>query len=371
MAKRSYLSQSDVPKYSLEEAQKVAQGIIENYAGDPTAPLQVASAIDIKPSSSNFRDICGASIAYGLTNGGYNASKIELTPLAKQIFKPTEEGQETEGLLKAGMTPRVLKEFFSKYNNAKFPKDSIAKNVLEGMGVPNDKLDTVLDIIKDNGSYLGILKEIKGSSYVLIDSPSISPTENDQEGDQDLLEEPIENGDQKLNGPEEELPAELLNKLNISKPETPPGPPATEPKEKPKIFITHGKNKKIVEQIKELLSYGQFEPVVSVEKETTARPVPEKVFEDMRSCQAAVIHVENERELQDPNGKTVKVLNSNVLIEIGAAMALYGKKFILLCQKEVELPSNLQGLYRCNYEGDGLDYEATMKLLKSFNEMRD
>jgi predicted nucleotide-binding protein len=51
-------------------------------------------------------------------------------------------------------------------------------------------------------------------------------------------------------------------------------------------------------------------------------------------------------------------------------MALYDKNFILLVHKGVPLPSNLQGLYRCEYEGDKLDYEATMKLLKTFNEFK-
>ena len=61
-------------------------------------------------------------------------------------------------------------------------------------------------------------------------------------------------------------------------------------------------------------------------------------------------------------------LNENVLIEISAAIALYRKRFVLLVEKGVKLPSNLQGLYRCEYEGDQLDYAATMKLLKTFNE---
>ena len=98
--------------------------------------------------------------------------------------------------------------------------------------------------------------------------------------------------------------------------------------------------------------------------------MPDKVFEDMRSCSAAVIHVSQEGELLDSEGNKHVMLNENVLIEVGAAIALYGKNFVLLVQKGVELPSNLQGLYRCEYEGDTLDYEATMKLLKTFNEFK-
>lgn len=137
-----------------------------------------------------------------------------------------------------------------------------------------------------------------------------------------------------------------------------------------RIFITHGKNRKILEQVKEIVAYGKFEPVVAEEHETPAKPVPEKVLDDMRSCQAAIIHVSSEGVLKDKEGKEQPLLNGNVLIEIGAAMALYGKQFILLVEEGVKLPSNLQGLYECRYAGDELSSEATMKLLKAFNEFR-
>ena len=93
-------------------------------------------------------------------------------------------------------------------------------------------------------------------------------------------------------------------------------------------------------------------------------------MDDMRSCQAAVIHVSSEGVLKDKDGGEQALINGNVLIEIGAAMALYGKQFILLVEDGVKLPSNLQGLYECRYEGNELSGEATMKLLKSFNEFR-
>jgi len=118
------------------------------------------------------------------------------------------------------------------------------------------------------------------------------------------------------------------------------------------VFISHGKERAIVTQIKELLAFGNFEPVVSVERESTAIPVPEKVFEDMRSCAAGILHVGAEGKYLD------------------AAMALYGKKVILLVEQGVALPSNLQGLYRCDFAGDRLEYDSTMKLLKTLNQFR-
>ena len=137
-----------------------------------------------------------------------------------------------------------------------------------------------------------------------------------------------------------------------------------------RVFITHGKNKKILDQVKEIVAFGKFEAVVAQERETPAKPVPEKVMDDMRACSAAVIHVCVEGILTDKDGANIPQINGNVLIEIGAAMALYGKNFILLVEEGVQLPSNLQGLYECRYKGDELNMEATMKLLKAFNAFR-
>ena len=134
-----------------------------------------------------------------------------------------------------------------------------------------------------------------------------------------------------------------------------------------RMFITHGKDKKILEQVKQLVTYGKFEPVIAVEHETGAVPVPDKFMSDMRTCASALIHVSADRHFQTPDGDSVRLINENVLIEIGAAMALYDKKFVLLVEKNLELPSNLQGLYTCRYEGSELNWGAGMKLLEALN----
>jgi hypothetical protein len=152
------------------------------------------------------------------------------------------------------------------------------------------------------------------------------------------------------------------------RPLTPQPSLPTQPGREGRVFITHGKNEKILGQLKEIVTFGKFTPVIAVEHETTSKPVPEKVLDDMRSCFAGIIHVAGEETLLDRDGRQRHKINDNVLIEIGGAMALYGRNFILLVEKGVELPSNLQGLYECRYEGEKLDGEATMKLLKAFNE---
>lgn len=139
------------------------------------------------------------------------------------------------------------------------------------------------------------------------------------------------------------------------------------PADNRRMFITHGKDKSILEQLKQLVSYGKFEPVIAVEHETGAVPVPEKFMSDMRTCASALIHVSADRLYNTLDGDTVRLINENVLIEIGAAMALYGEKFVLLVEEDIELPSNLQGLYTCRYEGNELTWGAGMKLLEALS----
>lgn len=363
---RVRMSQSDIPSETLEDAIKVAHAIWDNYAGKATPPVQVALAMGISPTSTNWRYLSGASAAYGLTNGAYASKEILLTDnIGRKIVAPTVDGDEKLAIIQAVLTPTFFNKFYTNYNNAKFPKDNIAQNVLIEWGVPKDKAPQVLDLIKANGEFAGIIVNTKTGPFVLLDSNKNS--NNNGQGSASMVND--ESTDNK-NEPDD-IPDELLQKLNISK-ETPKvNTDKNVPPEKPKVFITHGKNKTMVEHLKELLVYGQFEPIVSVEHETTAIPVPDKVFSDMNKCQAGIIHIEGEETLFDKDGKIHSTINGNVLIEIGAAMALYGKKVILLCQKGITLPSNLQGLYRCEYEGGQLDYSATMKLLKTFNEFRN
>lgn len=360
-AKRKYLSQTDVPGSSLEEASRIPKAIFDNYAGDPTTPLKVASAVDMQPSSSHFRQLCGASIAYGLTNGGYNAETIEVTDLSKKIFKPLSEGEDHSAKVNAFLKPRVINEFMAKYDGSPLPKDSIAYNVLEEMGVPDNKTEEVLALILSTADELGLTMEIKGKKYISIDY------NNEPEESSETSGELVDENDESDHTLSKDL--NLKNDLNIGN-DTDTVDKANSEERLKRVFITHGKNKDFLEPIKKLLSFGELEAVVSVEKQSVSRPVPEKVMSDMRSCGAAIIHVSDEQKLIDSDAKEHIVMNPNVLIEIGAAMALYGKRFILLVKEGVSLPSNLQGLFEVRYSNDTLDGVTTIKLLEAINELK-
>jgi predicted nucleotide-binding protein len=355
--KRAYFKQADFPQTTLQQAQKVASALVDNFAGKDASPPDIALAIGVSPTSSAWPQLAGAAVAYGLTEGGVNANKIKLTGLGRRLVAPEEEGEDLAARRQAILNPRILKEFFERYRRAKFPNDTIANNVLKTMGLPQERASSALEIVKANGRYAGIVRETPTGPFVNLDSPGVpAPTATP-----DLPEHNAEES----SGTEDSGETAAASENQV----LPPAAPSFDAKSN-RVFISHGKQKAIVTQIKELLAFGSFDPVVSVERESTAIPVPEKVFEDMRSCGAGVIHVGAEGKYLDRDGKEHRKINDNVLIEIGAAMALYGKKVILLVERGITLPSNLQGLYRCDFEGDRLDYDSTMKLLKTFSQFR-
>lgn len=352
--KRTYFKQSDFPLTTLQQALKIPSALMENFAGRDGSPPDIALAIGVSPTSSAWPSLAGAAMAYGLTEGGPNANTIKLTALGRKLVAPEEEGADIAARREAMMNPRILREFFERYRRAKFPNDTIAGNVLRTLGLPPERVERAIEIVKANGRYAGIIRDTPTGPFVNLDSPGVpAPTATPAHLDEDEASGTVaEEHSSGITNPPASPTAASTQVLNS------------------RVFISHGKQRSVAAQIKELLAFGNYEPVMSVERESTAIPVPEKVFEDMRSCGAGVIHVSSEGKYLDRDGKEHSKLNDNVLIEIGAAMALYGKKVVLLVEKGVALPSNLLGLYRCDFEGEKLDYDATMKLLKTFSQFR-
>lgn len=351
--KRGYVPQSLLPKRKLRDAMLIPQAIIDNFGGKDAAPHQVAMAIDSSPTSSSWRDLTGAAIAYGLTEGGYNSDKIALTDLGRRCVAPTVEGEDVVARNEAAMRPQILRQFFEKYDKNKFPDDKIAKNVLQhNFTVPADRCDEVLAIVKDNGAYVGVLHNTKTGPFVAVNNPEPSASIS------------VEPPEPPASEADAEAPPQVIAEIkgNVPAAKAPEALPTAF-----KVFISHSKNMEVVEQVKEILGLYDINFELAVEEETTAIPVPDKVLDAMRRCTAGVMVVTADEQSKSGNEYTI---NNNVLIEIGAAFVLYNKRVVLLWDKRLKVPSNLQGLYRCEFEGNELSFAIGTKLAKSVKNFR-
>lgn len=92
LKKKYRISQNQFPLYSIEDVMVIPKAIKDNYAGQPTSPLLVAEACKISPTSSNWRYLSGAAVAYGLTMGAYGSKEISLASLGERAVSPLKEG---------------------------------------------------------------------------------------------------------------------------------------------------------------------------------------------------------------------------------------------------------------------------------------
>jgi hypothetical protein len=327
------------------DALKIAQSIKDNSAGKPYDRLDLAKSLGYSPASSIFRSLITSSSRYGLTSGTYNSKTITLTPLGTSIMFPKDEQEKAEGLKKALFSIALFKRFFTDYDNNKLPTVDYLTNTLNRTyGIPVEDCKDCYDIIVKNAKELAILDNISGSDWIHLNK----------------LSKPITAHSAPVPLPETETSAE--------EPPSEPPPPSEPCLEKPTVFISHSKNETIVDQIKTILEFGDFYFKIAEETETTAIPIPDKVFGLMKQCNCAIINVSADEQEKKEDGSYG--VNPNVLTEIGGAFLRYEKKVILLVDKRVQLPSNLQGLYRCEYEGDELTFSTYLKLQKALTEFR-
>lgn len=356
---------SDFPKHSLVEALRVPKALADKNGGQPLPPTETAIALGMSPGSSDFRILLSSSIKYGLTSGSYNQERISLEEAGRNIVEPRNAEDEHQSLVQAALNPPTFSAIYKYFRGKKLPDDLFFQNTLvREFQVPREHAAKCASVFIKNVEHVGLVRNASTGRWLSTEGLTSSATDSAKANEEKyqtngsstagtmVTEDKVASGTATGSMRESNIKGSQDGRLA-------------------RVFITHGKNKAFIGPIKDLLTFGQLEPVVSVERGSVAQPIPDKVMNDMRTCGAAIIHVEDEQTLLDQSAEKHIMLNPNVLIEIGAAMALYGRRFVLLVKDGVKLPSNLQGLSEVRYTGDKLDGEVTINLLKSINEIKN
>lgn len=328
---------------------RVAEAIRDQSGGEPYDPQDLATALSMTPGQRDFRRLIESSSDYGLTEGSWSAKEISLTERGRSIVMPKTSEEYQTALRNALLSIDVFKNFLNRYDRKKLPEAEFVKNTLvRDLGIPPEEVKSCFNIIVENAEEMGILvDDVQGSLWIRMDK--LSEVEQEfEELTTDTEKEPESDSES------EEIPRKSFKRKTGTR---------------PKVFISHGKNLEIVRVVKDILSNSGYEPIVSIEEETLAKPVSEKIVESMHQCDFGIMNLSlDEREKRDDGTYGV---NQNVLIEVGAAYVLYNKKIILLADKRVKVPSNISGLYQCRYEGDQLGADTIIKLLKTIKQFTE
>lgn len=346
---------SDHPKHTLERTIRLAEVIEQKNGGRPLPPTELAIGLGLSPGSSDYRILLSSSLKYGLTTGSYKHDRIALTPLGARLVAPTSEGDQRDAVLEAALHNSTFRRIFEHFKGKKLPDDAFFENaVVREFAIPREHASKCVKIFRANAEYAGLVQQATTGPW-LISRPLPQLQVTAEETDADAVDS---NGngrdDRDRSGPAPSRSAIAVTEQMAAAPAP------------IRVFISHGKNMEIVGQIKTMLNVAEVPFEIAVEQESTAIPVPEKVFAAMRNCTAAIICVTaDDATVQNPHQ-----INQNVLIEIGAAFVLYDKRVILVWDKKLQVPSNLQGLYRCEFEGNELSWSKGMKLMESIKQFK-
>lgn len=322
--RRKRVSQAEVPRHLLREASRVPEALAENFAKTPTRPIELAVALGMSPTSGGFRTICGAALGYGLTTGGPNSQAIGLTELGKRIVGPLREGDDDAAKREAVLTPRVERQFLERYDGHPLPADNIAYNVLESMGVPRSAAARVYEVIRENAENVGFVKLIKDKAYVDLGPMQI-------EGDAESSSPARSSESQTLTTSTEEGGSAIMP----SAPNSAPPPP---PVRAERVFVSSSASPEIADQIAALLKFGGREAVAKTELAVSNTSRLLALTGEMRECSSGVFFLSTQAALDSPSA------TENTLLELGAAVALFGSRCVLVVEAGAHVPSWLSDL---------------------------
>ena len=155
------------PVHPLRDALAVAQAIQEANSGLPFDRIVLAGELNTTPSSSSFTMRLNSSVRYGLTLGGYNDARITLTEGGRAIVAPKSEEERRLSLVECALRPQVFRDFYESLEGRRLPEQAYAKNILErDHNIDPDLVEECLDVIVENGKYVGLLREVGGSLWV-------------------------------------------------------------------------------------------------------------------------------------------------------------------------------------------------------------
>jgi len=339
------------PPTALEEAINLADAIRDYNAGQPFDRLLLADALGIKPGSSNFRDVLKAGYQYGVTSGSEKSDKVSLTPLGTKLTKPVNSEERAQAVTEAALTPELAGTVYRHFNRNKMPGTEFLKNSLERQfDVPPEWSQEIATLLDKNARYAGLVRSISGSDMVLIEATSSGPPVNTDV--KSSTGQPPEVRDPNATQAPPAMRVVAADKITEAEiknlgPST-PAPKATH------IFLGHGKNKKPLEQLKNMLNEFKITYRVTVEEPNRGLPIPDKVAELMRQCSSAILIFTKDELFFDKDAKEVWRPSENVIHELGAASILYGGRIIILKEKGIGLPSNFASIGYIEFDPDAL-----------------
>ena len=335
------------PVHTLEEASMIASTIQERNSGLPFDRVMLAKSLGTTPASRGFTMKLSSSAKYGLTRGGYNDDRIELTPRGGSAAAPQRRGERRQALLEAALQPELFKRFYQMLDGKRVPEDDFAQNTLQReLGIHASITGECLGIIKANGLHVGILGDVGGTLYVSL--------EGAHKADEDVID-----GSQPIN--------DSGVAAGPARPAEAPDTSQDGPRHAGSIFIGHSGSPDVVDFLKTVLDEFDIPYAVIESNYDDERPVAAEASRVMRECSAAILVFARSSWAQVSGGREVS--STDIMrYQLGAASVLYGDRVISLVESGVETGGQEPGFNSLEFDRERLG-DTSLALLAELHRM--
>jgi hypothetical protein len=186
VAKRQARKQRPFPACSFEEALDFAKQVFTFGSGQPVRRLSVFDHLGKSSESGPSRQLVTNANKYGLTEGGYQADFLSVTPKgARAIDEDVPRREQAKARMELAILDiPVFARLFEKFSGSKLPSRGALIDAASDAEVGKDLLDECVDTFVVNLRFVGLLQTLSGSERIVsvdhqLDTlPSSSPTAN-------------------------------------------------------------------------------------------------------------------------------------------------------------------------------------------------
>lgn len=166
---RAKRTQRPFPACSFEEALEFAKQMFNYGSGQPVRRISLFDHLKKSPDSGPSRQILTNANKYGLTEGGYQAEHVKLTPegikCVDEEIGVRERARARINLAVDGIQP--FKALFDKYVGNKLPARAALIDQVKDFDVSVDLADEAVDTFMVNLRFVGLLQTLSGAERVV------------------------------------------------------------------------------------------------------------------------------------------------------------------------------------------------------------
>lgn len=155
------------PVVVFEEAEKIAQGIMQHASGIAVRRLRLMELMGLSPTSQSTRELITNASKYGLVTGSHAAEELRLTEqgrIAVDSSSPPRQRRKTIfDLAIASVEP--FSRLYDLYGGKPLPSLEVMQDALEDIDAGDRK--PCVDIFIGNAKHVGLLRPIGGSMHLL------------------------------------------------------------------------------------------------------------------------------------------------------------------------------------------------------------